>query len=110
MAGVRNARTPRSEAMNDKRYVFNHTRRAFLAHDVTVANTHLKRLVGLLFTRASAFMPGRGLWIVPCHGVHTFGMRFPIDVLYLDEDYTVVHIDEIVPAWRVTRLVLNAKS
>ena len=37
-------------------------------------------------TDAGSFPAGRGLWIVPCHGVHTFAMRFPIDVIYLDSD------------------------
>jgi hypothetical protein len=35
-------------------------------------------------TDAGSFPAGQGLWIVPSRGVHTFAMRFPIDVIYLD--------------------------
>jgi uncharacterized membrane protein (UPF0127 family) len=30
-----------------------------------------------------------GLWICPCEAIHTFGMKFPIDVIFLDRDYRV---------------------
>lgn len=36
--------------------------------------------------------PGEGLWIVPCEAVHTFGMKFEIDVLYLSKSKRVVKI------------------
>ena len=51
-----------------------------------IADTHWSRFCGLMGTDAASFPAGEGLWIVPCHGVHTFAMRFPIDVLYLDSD------------------------
>jgi hypothetical protein len=35
---------------------------------------------------------GQGLWIVPCEGVHTFGMKFPIDVVFLDRRRKVLKI------------------
>ena len=35
--------------------------------------------------------PGEALWIVGSLGVHSFGMRFPIDVLYLDGELRVLH-------------------
>jgi hypothetical protein len=63
---------------------FNQTRQAYLATALAVADTHWTRLRGLLGLRSSDFRNGCGLWIVPCHGVHTLGMGFPIDVVYLD--------------------------
>ena len=63
---------------------FNQTRQAYLATALAVADTHWTRLRGLLGLRSSDFRNGSGLWIVPCHGVHTLGMGFPIDVVYLD--------------------------
>ena len=59
-----------------------------LAARVKVADSFFSRLRGLL--GASSLPQGEGLWIVPCKGVHTFGMRFPIDVLFLDKDNRVV--------------------
>ena len=80
---------------------FNRTRRACLATQVSVADTHWSRLRGLMGTGRANFGPGQGLWIVPSHGVHTLGMRFPIDVVYLDGKMTVVHVEKGLRPWRV---------
>ena len=91
-------------------YAFNVTRQAFLASKLRVANTHWSRLVGLLGTSDRNFKNGSGLWIVPSHGVHTFMMRFAIDVIYLDEQGTIVHLEENVKPWRMTPIRLEAIS
>ena len=69
-----------------KGYALNRTRNAYLATRVRLAATHWSRFRGLMATDADRFPAGEGLWIVPCHGVHTFAMRFPIDVVYLDSE------------------------
>jgi uncharacterized membrane protein (UPF0127 family) len=61
-------------------------------------------------TDATRFPAGEGLWIVPCHGVHTFAMRFSIDVLYLDGDRVVVHLEENLKPWRVAPVRIRAAS
>jgi uncharacterized protein len=91
-------------------YVFNRTRETFLATELSVADTHWTRLKGLLGTSRASFWAGKGLWIVPCHGVHTFAMSFPIDVVYLDENNTIVHIEENVKPWRMTPLRMEAST
>jgi uncharacterized protein len=58
-----------------------------VADRVTVASRRVDRAVGLL--RRSHLDAGEGLWITPCHGVHTWFMRFTIDVLALDADGVV---------------------
>ncbi len=95
--------TPRGEA-------FNRTRQTHLATALAVADTHWTRLRGLLGITASDFRNGNGLWIVPCHGVHTLGMGFPIDVVYLDGAYTVVHIEPDLRPWRLAPVRLEAES
>jgi hypothetical protein len=47
------------------------------------------------------FASGNGLWIVPSHGVHTFAMKFPIDVAYLDSGKIVVHLEHNLKPWRI---------
>ncbi len=79
---------------------FNRTRQAYLATALAVADTHWTRLRGLLGLAADDFRNGSGLWIVPCHGVHTLGMGFPIDVVYLDRDMTVIAVCPEVRPWR----------
>lgn len=79
---------------------YNRTRQAYLATELSVASTHWTRLRGLLGRRADDFGNGSGLWIVPCHGVHTLGMGFPIDVIYLDREMKVVHVETDLRPWR----------
>lgn len=55
-----------------------------------VANSFFTRLVGLLGRKR--LLPTEALWIVPTSGVHTIGMRFPIDVVLLDRNYQIVHL------------------
>jgi uncharacterized protein len=89
---------------------FNQTRQAYLATALAVADTHWTRLRGLLGLRSSDFRNGSGLWIVPCHGVHTLGMGFPIDVVYLDRVMTVIHIQHDLQPWRFAPVRTQAAS
>jgi uncharacterized membrane protein (UPF0127 family) len=70
-----------------------------LADRVDVAATRATRAVGLL--SRSGLEPGEALWIVPSRGVHTWGMRFTIDVLALDEAGTVIDCVSNLKPWRV---------
>ncbi|MGH9467698.1 MAG: DUF192 domain-containing protein [Terriglobales bacterium] len=79
----------------------NLTRGVALASELGVADTFLTRLCGLLATPAPAFGHGRGLWITPSQGVHTFGMRYAIDALYLDRSFRIIHIHTGLRPWRV---------
>jgi hypothetical protein len=89
---------------------FNKTRQTFLATQMRVANTHLSRLRGLMGMTPRHFSHGQALWIVPCHGVHTWFMRFAVDVIYLDRDNTVVHIEEGLRPWRFAPIRMDAAS
>jgi uncharacterized membrane protein (UPF0127 family) len=91
-------------------YAFNRTRRAYLATELSLANTHWSRLRGLMCTDAANFSAGKALWIVPCRGVHTFAMRFPIDVLYLDGEKIVVHVEKNLMPWRMAPVRMRATS
>jgi len=79
-----------------------------LAGNLTVAGTAFSRMRGLL---GKTFLPaGDGLWIKPCKGVHTFGMKFPIDVVFLDKGNIVIAtIRELSPN-RLTPLFFKASS
>jgi len=93
-----------------KGQAFNRTRAAYLATALAVADTHWTRLRGLLGLTADDFRNGSGLWIVPCHGVHTLGMKFPIDVIYLDGSMTVIDVQPEVRPWRFTPIRRQAAS
>jgi uncharacterized membrane protein (UPF0127 family) len=89
---------------------FNQTRQAYLATSLAVADTHWTRLRGLLGLTPDDFRNGSGLWIVPCHGVHTLGMGFPIDVIYLDRAMTVIHVQPELRPWRFAPVRQRAAS
>lgn len=91
-------------------YIYNTTREAFLSTNATVADTYLSRLVGLLGKTRHWAKPGKGLWIVPSCGVHTIGMLFSIDLVFLDRNKQVVHLEENVSPFRISKVVLKADS
>lgn len=66
---------------------------------VPVAVTLLSRLLGLALL--SSERAGEGLLIPRCRSVHTFGMRFDVDVLFLDRDGATVAVRPAVPPNRV---------
>ncbi len=77
----------------------NVTNGVVMADRVAVADTRETRRTGLLGRRG--LDGGEGLWIVPCRGVHTIGMHFPIDVLALDARGTVIDRVVHMKPWRI---------
>ncbi len=80
--------------------MFNVTRQVQLASSVEVAASGGKRSKGLLGRKGLA--PGEALWIVPCEAVHTFGMQFALDLVYLDRRHRIRKIRRNVPPWRLS--------
>jgi uncharacterized membrane protein (UPF0127 family) len=72
-----------------------------LGREVPVAESHLSRTLGLALLRRPR--AGDGLLIPRCRSVHTFGMRFRIDVLFLDDQDRVIELRRAVPPCRVIR-------
>ena len=91
-------------------YVYNKTRETFVATEAGVADSYLRRLVGLLGKTKRWARQGCGLWIVPSRGVHTIGMMFPIDLIFLGKEKEVVHVEEHVRPFRISKVSLKADS
>jgi uncharacterized membrane protein (UPF0127 family) len=70
--------------------VRNQSKNTILGDRVGIADTSATRRTGLL--KHSRLEPGEGLWIAPSEAVHTFGMKFSIDVLFLDKKRKVLII------------------
>lgn len=87
---------------------FNRTRGAQVAARVTKAEDYASRSRGLL--GRTGLGPGEGLWILPCPMIHTFFMKFAIDVLFLGRELEVVRVMENVKPWRVSPWVWRARS
>jgi uncharacterized membrane protein (UPF0127 family) len=88
--------------------VTNSTRSTTLGDGIELADTSIRRMVGLLGRRGLA--AGGGLWISPSSGVHTFGMAFSIDVVGLDRDLKVVKLWRCLKPFRLTSVSLKLKS
>ena len=70
-----------------------------IADRVGVADTRATRRTGLL--KHASLADGEGLWIVPCRGVHTFQMKFAIDVIALDDNGVVIDRVTNMQPWRI---------
>lgn len=79
-----------------------------LARHVELADSLFSRMKGLLGRQS--LPDGTGLWIRPCNSVHTIGMRFPIDVVFLDKSQRVVIFYENLKPFRLTAVNLGTAS
>ncbi len=88
--------------------IVNKTTGIEVGDSIGCAETSLTRLVGLLGKRS--LPSGEGVWIRPSSGVHTFGMRFAIDVVGLDKEMRVVKLWTDVRPNRVTSIRRKVQS
>src|SRR5689334_9518249 len=91
-------------------YVYNKTRETFIATEAAVADGYFSRLIGLLGKSRRWARVGTGLWIVPSSGVHTIGMLFPIDLLFLNKQKEVIYLEEMVKPFRISKVSLKSSS
>lgn len=82
--------------------MINKTNNIVLAENTETAHTAVSRLLGLM--GRFALPAGSALWLKPCVSVHTFFMRFPIDVLFVSPQMEVVGIRENMKPWRVSKV------
>ncbi|HTW45103.1 MAG TPA: DUF192 domain-containing protein [Acidobacteriaceae bacterium] len=80
--------------------IINLTRSTDLATRAEIATASAARRKGLL--GRTGLPDGGGLWIVPCESVHTFFMKFPIDLIYIDRKSTVKKVRRNVSPWRLS--------
>jgi uncharacterized protein len=92
---------------NRRMHAANITRGTVLASSLEVADTGPARNRGLL--NRDGLPPDGGLWIVPCQSVHTFFMKFPIDLVYLDARKRVRKVRSAVGPGRIS-FCLTAQS
>ena len=99
-----------NNGQNRSLYVYNKTRETFVATEAMLADSYLRRLVVLLGKTRRLAQLGRGLWIVPSRGVHTIGMMFPIDIIFLSKEKEVVYVEEHLRPFRISAVSLKATS
>lgn len=84
----------------------NVTQNLLLGDAVERADRFRRRLLGLMFQPRLHW--GGGLWLEPCRSVHTHFMRFPIDLLFLDQEGRVVRVIRALQPWRISPVVREA--
>jgi uncharacterized membrane protein (UPF0127 family) len=88
--------------------VINLTKNTWLATKVVKADKFLTRLVGLL--KRKKLGPEEAIWLVPSKGIHTVGMKFSIDVVFLNKEKKVVALIPEMAPFRMTGIHLLANS
>jgi uncharacterized protein len=79
-----------------------------LGNDITLAASLPARMKGLL--GKDKLDTGKGLLIRPCNSIHTFFMKFPIDVVFLDKENRIVALVRALLPNRMTRIYLKSVS
>ncbi|HXG50519.1 MAG TPA: DUF192 domain-containing protein [candidate division Zixibacteria bacterium] len=88
--------------------VINLTKKTWLATKVRKADNFLTRLIGLL--KRSNLAPEEALWLTPSKGIHTIGMKFPIDVVFLDKSNVVLAVVSGLLPYRISGVYLRSYS
>ncbi len=88
--------------------VNNETRQKLLADRAEKATGFFHRFKGLMGRRSLTV--GEGLHILPCNSIHTFFMRIPIDVVFLDRQGVIVKQLPALPPWRATSVYFQSRS
>src|SRR5690606_16163844 len=88
--------------------VRNESRGCDLGDRVGLARSFFTRARGLLFR--PPLRAGEGLWLEPCRAVHTFWMRAPLDLVFVDRMGEVVHLEADVPPGRVVGPAPRARA
>lgn len=86
--------------------IINKTRQTKLAENAAIAKTPFKRMVGLL--SRNSLEQGEALLIKPCNSIHTFFMRFPIDVAFIDSGGRIIKAIHCMRPFRISSIYLNA--
>lgn len=81
---------------------------SILADEIRPAKTFFSRLKGLMFRKK--LKEGEALLLEPCNMVHTFFMRFPLDIVFLDRGMKVVYIIENMEPWKCSPMVKGCRS
>jgi uncharacterized membrane protein (UPF0127 family) len=86
--------------------IINKTKDTILAENAVLADTFFKRIKGLIGRKE--FTKGEALILEPCNSIHTFFMRFPIDVLFVDKDNRIIKAIISLKPFRLTPIYFKA--
>lgn len=88
--------------------IINKKNNEMLANKVIISDRFLSRLMGLMFKKK--LQKNSSMLIYPCNSVHTFFMKFPIDIVFLSKEYEVLYVIENMLPGKMSPFIRNAKS
>ncbi|MCX5697937.1 MAG: DUF192 domain-containing protein [Candidatus Omnitrophica bacterium] len=86
--------------------IINLSKNTVLAENAVLADNPLSRTKGLLGRKA--FLPHEALVLAPCNSIHTFFMRFSIDVIFVDRVFKVVSVIPGLKPFRLSKIYFSA--
>lgn len=87
--------------------LYNSTQNNLIAGDVQVAENYFSRNIGLLSRKSIS--SNEGLVIKPCFSVHTFFMKFPIDILFVNKKNEIIALYENVKPWKILPIHFSSR-
>ena len=84
------------------------TRDTLLADNAVLASNLLSRIIGLLGRKE--LKPKEALILTPCNSVHTFFMRFSIDVIFLDKDNKIIASISRLRPFRISKIYFRGHT
>lgn len=85
--------------------VYNKTQKQLLVGNARFADTFKSRLIGLM---GQTLAVNEGLIIRPCNSIHTFWMKIPIDVIFVNKDNVVLKVISNLNPWKMSPIVKNS--
>ncbi len=86
----------------------NITRNVEVASHVRLCNNPWSRFWGLM--NKPGLPEGHGIWIVPCSQIHSCFMRFRFDAIFMDKQGTVLHLEEKMKPWGLSKMIWKARA
>lgn len=87
--------------------ICNSSKNKLILAEAEVADTFFQRFRGLLGKKY--LQPESGLIIAPCNSVHTIGMKFPIDVIFVDKENKICYIMRNMKKGKISPIISRAK-
>lgn len=88
--------------------IINITRNSFVSDNCLMAATFFARFKGLMGKKI--FKDGDALIIKPCNSIHTFFMNFPIDVIFVDNDWKAIYMMESFIPWKLSKIIPRSRA
>ncbi len=86
----------------------NVSKNTVIAEKCEIADNFLSRFLGLMFK--NELPEGNGLLITPCNSIHMFFMKFPLDIIFIDKEYNIVHLIENIKPWKFSEIIWSSNS